>query len=64
MRDQQECILSGGVYLLHRLKDSICLSYDQSITQLHKGVQDRRSGVMACKKRNYTGPYVIALALA
>jgi len=50
MRSQQECILSGGVYLRHHLKDNFCLSYYQSIAQPHKGVQDRRSGVLACKK--------------
>jgi len=50
MRTQQQCILSGGVHLLHRLKDNFCLSYHQSIAQPRKGVQDRRSNVLACKK--------------
>jgi len=47
---QQECILSGGVYLRHRWKDNFCLSsLIHSITTI-EGVQHWRTGVLACKK--------------
>jgi hypothetical protein len=42
---QQHCILSGGVYLLHRMKDNPLpfLLLKRSTTT--RGVQDRRAGV-------------------
>ena len=50
MRSQQECILSGGVYLCHRLKKQLLLFPQiHSITR-RRDVQGWRTGVLACKK--------------
>jgi hypothetical protein len=48
MRSQQECILSGGVYLRHRLKDNLLpflLPKYSTITQRHARLAFRRAGV-------------------
>jgi hypothetical protein len=50
MRTQQECILSGGVYLRHRLKDNLLPFLFPNHSTTTRGVQDQRSGVLACKK--------------
>jgi hypothetical protein len=53
---QQQCILSGGVYLRHRLRKAnsknifqLLFSQKNYIIRI-LGVQDERSGVLACKK--------------
>ena len=50
MRQQQECILNGGVYLRHRLKDNFLPFLRPKYSTTARGVQHRRSGVLACKK--------------
>jgi hypothetical protein len=54
---QQECILSGGVYLRHRPRKAsspkICMPDfpdRDTIAQEQKAYNMRRSGVLACKK--------------
>jgi hypothetical protein len=47
---QQECILSGGVYLRHRLKDNLLPFLPPKYSITTRGVQVWRSGVLACKK--------------
>ena len=57
MRHQQQCILSGGVHLRHRLEKPavqnvylLCFSNKDTIPQLSETCKIRRSGVLACKK--------------
>jgi hypothetical protein len=50
MRQQQECILNGGVYLRHRLKDDLSPFLPPKYNTTARGVQPWRSGVLACKK--------------
>jgi len=48
MRDSQACILSGGVYLRHRLKDNflpLLLPKYSTITQRRASLAYRRAGV-------------------
>jgi hypothetical protein len=56
MRDSQECILSGGVYLRHRLEKQdlkdilLCFPHVNTIPHQLPACNLRRSGVLACKK--------------
>ncbi len=47
---QQECILSGGVYLRHRPKSNFLLFFLPNYNTKTKGVPYGRAGVQACKK--------------
>jgi hypothetical protein len=46
---QQECILSGGVYLRHRLKDNLLPSHSDIL--YHK--QERRTSLAFGRARNF-----------
>ena len=56
MRQQQQCILNGGVYLRHRLKDNLLPFPPPKYSIATRGVQDWRSGVLACKKLSLFSP--------
>ena len=63
-RTQQECILSGGVYLRHRLEKRalkkiclLCFPYANTIPHQLQACNMRHSGMQACKKPNQSGPY-------